>query len=603
MADQELIQKWQRILATRKEPEIQARAREVLQGLGVAESAPAEAPPTPPPKEERGVFGRLKDETVRELSAIPQAVKSLNQGFNDHFAFGLPSKVLDMTGAFPQQAQQANREAGGPVSTMLGQMAGLGASAIAGPEAALGRSGQALLGMMESKVPALANTIIGRLAGQTGLGAGIGATANAAATATDGGDWRDVARSVVAGGKGGAIVGGGLGGLSELATGGANAIASSVGGRARELLEKYGASVGPLSSGSGGALAESELAGLKANDRGIGEASRGSAARILKGIEDAHYADTVLPTAAKKAAVAQSEVGQDMRDATPLYSELVKLERSQRLTPSERSQVGGVLNRMDKLLESRGSVEMTETELNDFKGMLQDLSDVGSMNSPSVLQSKLGNVASSAKSIVDRGPYAEINADASKGIQKYERQRSLLDLKPRPSGGRPSPEGPSEEEIAKLANMMSRQGQNTVTSGARNTGRLDEFAAENPQYQRAIDLPRLLEAKAELGLHPGAHGHGGLINRLPPGLGLGASATLAMTGHGASAALPVAAEFAARNWPAISGRLLYTPAMEAQMLLGQGPRQLPSFLPQIEQEYQDALLRLQRKRGQEESRQ
>lgn len=558
-------------------------------------SAAAATPPAAAP-EGPGLLSRAASAIPGMASKAYDAAHTFANGFNQSFAFGLPGRILDMAGATTPQGRAQEAQAS-PIAAGLGSGTGMATSALLGPEAAAGRTAQGLLGMAEQKIPQLATTLPGRILGAGAAGAVTGAQAGAGGVAAQGGDVQDVGSGALEGAKLGGIVGGGLGASGEVASRIARAIRGSQGGQSRQLIERYGGNVGPLDSGSGGAFNQ-ELQGLPANDRGIGQASRARAANILNDTAATHEAETVLPSASAKGAIAASEAGQQMRDATPIYSQLVQLSRSQRLTPSEHGQVNTVLNQMDDLLKTRGSVQMTETELNDFKGMLQDLSDTGSMTAPTVARAKLQGVAHSTKEMVDQGPYADINARTSQGIQRYENQRTQLGLKPQPSGGKPSPEGPSEEELAYLANALARQDQNTVTSGLRNADRFGEFAEENPRYRRDIELPDVLRAKAELSLHAGK-GHGGLINRLPPGMGLGASAALGLAGHGPISLAPIAAEFGARNWPAITGRLLYTPAMEAEAALGGGPRALPGFIPQIEAEYQAAMDRIrQRRQGQ-----
>lgn len=612
-ADPVLVEKLQRILATRKEPAIQAKARAALTQLG--------ADITPPPDaakadriaretaagqmEAPGVLDKLK--TALNPAAIGESLKSAGgaalrgaegagSAFMDKFAFGLPGRAWDAlggaTGMWDSSPQaRAQQEQASPVGNVVGSTLGLGASALAGPEAAVGRSAQGLLGMLEQRVPAMANTAVGRIAGQTGAGALMGSGVNAAQVATQGGDMQDVGDAALAGAKGGAMVGGGLGALGEGTNRVADAVMSSEGGQARRLIERYGGKVGPLTSGKGGAF-DQELAGLPANGAGVGEAARQRAANILNETERAHYDNTVMPAAREKAAIAASSEGHAPVDVTKVYSDLVHLSRNKRLTPSEQGQVKAVLSSME---DSNGVPrDMTQAELNDFKGMLQDLSDTGSAN-PSVAAAKLQGVAHSTKELVDQGPYADVNARTSEGIGKYDRQRQLLDMAPRPTGNRMSPEGPPEAEVAKLGNALARQGQDTVTAGVRGADRYQQFVDENPQFRRDLELPDVLKAKADLGVRFSPSSHHGLLGKLSgasAGAGAGATAAMAAAHMGPVAALPIGAAFAAQNWPAITGRLLYTPAMEAAAATGI-PRQLPGFLPQIEQDYMDALARYQ----------
>ena len=570
-------------------------------------AAPAKAPDQP------GIGERIVGGLKKGLGAA----ESFANGFNNSFAFGLPGKALDLwdrtAGTSPLLRDMGLADVNGPENrrerashfpdaNLAGKAGGTVLTGFAGPEAALGKGAAGLMGMIEQKLPAAVQTgVPWMLAKATGTGALGGAGASAADAATNGASPREIGSSALTGGLVGGAIGGGLGAGGVIADKTANAVMDSEGGKARRLIESRGGTVGPMTSGKGGVF-DNELAGLKANDRGIGEAGRRAAGTVLSDTESKFYKDTAAPHSANRAAIAASPEGQATRDITPIYSQLVGLERSKRLTPSERGLVGQVLKDLDKHVSENG-VMMTEEQINDFRGMLGDLSGRGSPGEPSVAQSKLDKVTGATKGMVDEGPYAKTNAMFAAGKSKLERQRNILDLPENPSTSldpaRSAPEGGRENEVAKVANFLARDEQNTITGGVRNADRVARFVAENPEYAQTLELPEIMRAKAELGIYPGTKGHGGLVNRMAPGVGLGASAAMAMAGeHGPRALLPVAAGFAAHNWPAMMGRFAYRPSLDmATMLHGVPGAKVPSTpasMPGFMADYAEAIARARR---------
>lgn len=550
----------------------------------------------------RGIGDRFESGVKSLDRGIYRGVAALGDSINNGFAFGLPARIMEATGAYPDRATLDELHSEHPNLSLLGRAAGQSTSAYLGPEAMIGGSAQGLMGAAQGAVPFLANNMAGRILAQGGAGALAGGGSEAARAAVQGQPVLPAAANgLMFGGLGGMA----LAGAGEAAGGMANAVRNSKGGQSRKLIEDSGGEVGPTSSGKGGPF-EAELKGLPANDTGIGRASKSSAERILSGLESEHMTKTVKPAAVEKEAIANSPAGDTKVDATKLYSDLVRLHKSMRLSPSEKGVVNGVLNDMDNLIERRGSVEMTQTELNDWKGMLNGLSDPGN-NAPTVAEAKLAGVAHTAKEMVDQGPYRDINAITHEGILKHNRQRSMIDMEDRPHG-RENVNGVPEAEANKLANALARQDQNTVTAGLRNGDRYKQFAEENPQYARDINLPDILRAKSDLGLHAGNKGHGGLINRLPAASGAMATAGLAMATHGSAiSALPIAAQFAAQNFPAITGRFAYGPAMGAEAalapmrltpggplqapIMGKAPGLLPAGIQSLIEAYRQAMER------------
>src|SRR5581483_3696089 len=112
----------------------------------LAALAPAEqeAPPEQPPsQEEPGLLDRIGGQLKKEvgnLTDLPGAYNRLHaaaNSFNQNFAFGLPGRVLDMVGATTPEGRAAEAQQY-PLPSAAGQVAGLGASAMAGPEAMIG---------------------------------------------------------------------------------------------------------------------------------------------------------------------------------------------------------------------------------------------------------------------------------------------------------------------------------------------------------------------------------------------------------------------------------------------------------------------------------
>lgn len=365
-----------------------------------------------------------------------------------------------------------------------------------------------------------------------------------------------------------ALSGGALGGGIGAVQAAGRAIKNSAGAKARELIEKYGGKVGMSTPGSGGAF-DQELAGLEPNDRGIGQASRGSAERVL-GRLDTQFDRNVAGPYRTLADAADAGPGKGRTaDMTPVYNELMSVYDSERLTPSERSLLAPIIDRMERSAINVGNskmVVMSERDANDFRGMLQDLSGVGKPGNPTVADVKLQGAAREAKGVVDQGPYAKANELYSRGARSYGESRNMLDIKsnPRTNPSNATASGLDESEVAKLGNALARQDQNTVTAGVRNADRFDRFVAKHPEAERDIELPEVLRAKADLQFRGfGNAGHGGLINRLPDAVGLPALAVGAATNHGPAGLAALGATLAAKNATPLAGRLLYSPAQVA----------------------------------------
>lgn len=498
----------------------------------------------------------LKDKALSYASRTADALEAGASGFNDRFAFGLPSRALEASGLQSQQQRQAI-EAQSPIATQLGGGTGMGADMLMGPGAAIGKLAA---GTVKAVAPRLANSALGRIV-ETGAAGGLGGgTYNAADAAVNGASIPEQAKAFGTGAAYGAPIGGGAQaaaeGLSQMASG----VLGSEGAQARRMIEKHGGKVGIGNSGSGGAL-DAELAGLPANDKGIGEAAQRSAGRIIDKTDEMHRAQVSEPYRAEKAAIDASPEAQKQLDVSDVYQGLMKVYGSSKLTPGERGTVKSLLDDMDAryLHKDLGLHLMTEERVNDFKGALQRLSGAGQPGQATVPEAQLSHVAHLLKQKVDGGPYGELNRKYAEGMTEKSALRQGLGLGPKASSNEMADQN-------RVRNVLMRQTQDTTTGGA-TTMDLPQVKAAYPELQRDIELPEVLAAKDTLSLHAGAHGHGGLINRLPPGLGLGASAAMALGHQGAASLAPLAAEFAARNASPIAGRLLYTPAQELEMML------------------------------------
>lgn len=382
--------------------------------------------------------------------------------------------------------------------------------------------------------------------------------------------------------------------LGELAGAAGRGVVNSRGGKARQFIESRGGKVGVADSGSGKPFETviddqgTKLGDLPPDDRGIGEASRSTAVHVLKDLDDKFFENYGNPHSQNRARIAESPAGQARRDTTDVYMELKDLSRSARLNPSEQKAIKTLLEGMETGQYGRVTAvkgpdgkplithKMTETELNDFRGMLQRMGNVGSAHPSSVPEDMIADVAGTVKGKVDEGPYAETNAFYNKGKSQLESSRNQLDLSSRPSHSldpaRPAPEaeGVSEPEVTKVANLLSRDKQTTVTAGVRNAKKVERFRQNHPQYSGELDKPELVRSKADLTFTAAGKKHGGLIDRMHPlagaGVGLG---MMPFVADDAKAIIGgIASQLVLQNLPAINGRLLFNPA--TKMITG-GP--------------------------------
>lgn len=642
-------------------------------------------------------------------------------GAADTFSMGLIPKALQATGVIDAGTRERlNQETQAPSDTVmaslptsehLGNFSGGVASALVGPGRQLARPAQGLLGVMERRLPAVAEKFLPRLAGQAVSGGVSGGLYGATDAAVRG---NDIGKGALSGAEGGAEWGAGLGLLGAGAKGLFGAIKNSRGGQAREYLNQQGVDVGPTTPGKGGPI-DNELAGVSPGKAGLGEAERKGAVGVLKPLEETYDTGVAKPHAAERARIAASPEGQAPRDITPLLNDLEALQKSGKLLPGEASTVNSILDRYRTMAipeeapqrmpvvgprmpspgepssnpvvgermpgrpdASRSPVvgermpgrpgqsaspevgarspqtplrgypgeapefrpkdwgpsagaggrefrpqsfqtpnetapefaprgfrmpgetgpeftpkawgpaakppatpRVTEAQLNDIRQALGRASDVGSTGNQSVPKAELDDVRRSAKALVDQGPFAKTNEAYAKGTADYERARQLLGLEKDVSGVR-SPEGPAEGDVMGLAERLSQRAKGTEVGGRQGTG-IDQFGKENPQFGRSLELPKILQKRADLEFK-GPSGAGGALSDLGLPLIAGYGAQALGGGHGiAAASLMAALAMGARNATPLAGRMLYGPAQGAAGLADQMAPRIPAFVPEIEQ--------------------
>lgn len=486
------------------------------------------------------------------------------------FTFGLTDRLN------PELRAQETAE--DPTSSRIGKASGTLLSAAVGPLAVASRGAQGLLGVAEGAVPALAKTAVGRIAGQTAANAAVGGGAGAAEAVGRGEQGADIRRGAVRGAGVGALLGGGLQSVAEGTRAAYPWLRETVGGKARELIEKYGGRVGPTTSGSGGAF-DQELKGLPADETGVKQATEDAAPRVLSKADDIHERDVLEPYRQQRAPIDAGK-GQLPVDVDALHQEMVKAYQSAKLTVPQRQALGSEIDHFEKTFVGPHQTRvMSERDLNDYKTMLQSLTRVGQAGQHTIPQGVLSNTSTLAKDMVDQGPYASLNKAFHEGAVERSALRSNLNLGPRES-----------------SNPVAEQ--HTVARAMREGGpEIDAVRKSYPELERDLDLPELLRAKEKLQFGIGNVSHGNLVNRLKhEGLagGVGYAAGHAV-GHGAlGAGLGLGISMVNNNTAPLVGRYLLGPARAAANLPPVPLPQLPSWLPEIQQAYEEARARLKR---------
>lgn len=531
-----------------------------------------------------GVLDNLKaaiwgGKGMEDQGNIGQDIARTGRDVGSGFSFGLTDRL--------NPELRAEETAANPVASTIGRVSGGILSSAVGPLAAAGKGAAGLLGMAERGVPALAKTIVGRIGGQMAAGAGVGAGAGALDAVGAGGSASDVGEGALQGAKFGAVLGGAAQALPEAGKPIFNAIRNSAGGRARELIEKYGGKVGLFNSGSGGAL-DQELKGLPANDKGIGEAAQASGKRLIDKTDALHEQNVAEPYRAAKGPI-DAGPGQRMTDVDDVHQAMTEVYNSAKLTEAERETLGRQIDAFEQRYTGPHGVRvMPEKDLNDYKIMLQGLSGAGREGAHTVREGMIGDVRKLVKDKVDQGPYRELNANYHEGMVDRSELRQGLGLNAKESSNAGS-------DVNRVRNVLARQSQDTTTAGA-TTMHLDDIKKAYPSLARDIELPDVLAAKSTLGLGLGGPDHGGLKAAIKHhgvpgavGYGLGSMAGgLGMKG----AVAGVGANLIGANAAPIAGRLLYGPARALSNIPGRFPA-LPGYIPEIEQAYMEAKARLE----------
>lgn len=266
--------------------------------------------------------------------------------------FGLTDAALRAGGVNRRSDKKATAQLPSwvPDPSALGHGAGQLLSSAVGPLAYAGEGANALLGLVEGRVPALARTALGRVAGQAATGGTVNAAAQAAEAGTSG---RPVLPAAWEGFKTGAGLGGSAAALGNYAAQPlARAVGASEGMQRRALIEKYGGRVGPRTAGSGGML-DSELAGLEPGAAGQNEAGRRSAVEILDRTQGAHRQDVADPHAVTRAIIDKSEAGRAHVDVGELRAALETVRDSSRLSRGSAAGVQSLIDRMDEFVAGR----------------------------------------------------------------------------------------------------------------------------------------------------------------------------------------------------------------------------------------------------------
>ncbi len=442
-----------------------------------AAPAPARAQPQAP---ERGVLDRVKDAAGGALNAVgTMAGDAL-----DTASFGLYRKARDAVGGLispdataQAQSQEDRFHQDHPFATGIGR--GVGYLLPGGAPDMLARSIHAGLGRLGAAAPAA----VGRaLSARPVAGAVGGAAVNAGLTAGENvSDARPIGENVPQA----ALIGAGLGFGGGAIGAGAERITKSRGSQARGIIESrgQGAKVGALTPGKGGVF-NRELAGVPANDAGIGEAAKRGAGNILDSLEAQHEADTGIPyrggaqairdaraqggsetiqardqvrdvsrakadeitdairhehaveTSApyrKLQAQIDQEHGQTLVDVAPIVAAMQDAVHDLETAPFVRSTLEGQLAQIERFRDPHSeALYLPERQLNGLRRTLMRSANVGMSDAPGEAEAPLRRAAFEAKKLVDAGPYAALNQLYAEGAAKRGAAREAVGLKARP---------------------------------------------------------------------------------------------------------------------------------------------------------------------------
>jgi hypothetical protein len=465
----------------------------------------------------------------------PAKRRQLERGVDDMVTLGYGQRAAGAIGRalgdqpdVDLQATEAADQQAAPEFRSLGNVAGMftpGAASLIG-RGASGVAGRAVAGA----APTSALGAAGSGAARGMLGYSLAAPVTAALSASAAGDRLGAAERA-----GGDLFGLGLSGV--VGGGGAaaaNRINNSRGAEARRLIEERGAGarVGVLTPGEGGVFAR-ELAGVPANDRGIGVAARRGAERIvgaiekdaeaesgvpyrdaakaarearaarapkidseaaakakkmLADLEEKHASETTRPYRKLKAEIDASDAASNLRDVSELKQGLTALRYSTKMSPADQATAEALLRQMDLFTGPDGATVMTERALNDYKSMLQRVSKTGARaGTMSPKEASLAGIAARAKQMVDEGPYRDLNDMYARGKQAYGAEREGLGLK-----RKPGPDAAIEE--ARIARPIAREAK--MAADAADQAALERAAEFAAGPRRQLGLPDRIPADA-----------------------------------------------------------------------------------------------------------
>jgi hypothetical protein len=494
----------------------------------------------------------LKDRLISMARGGVNAAGTLAGNALDTASLGYYRKARDFVGSkIAPEATAGNQAAEGQFNQahpFVANMARAAGNFI--PGGAPARIGEAMLAGVRGLTAAAPSILRGTLAARPVAGALTGAATGAVTTAAEdvaqgqdaGTTLRDIGRSAVVGGA----VGGGAGVVGAAAA----KVNNSRGAQARRFIEEHGqgATVGPLSPGRGGVF-ENELAGLPANDKGIGAAAKIGAKNILQQVAEEHRVETSRPFREMKALIDNTPAANRPRDITSIVTNMQSAAYDLETAPFARAQLEGQLNILERYRDPKtGIVMVPERQINGLRRTLMRTAKVGTNDAPGEAEAPLRKAAFEAKQLVDQGPYAALNDFYSEGMKKLEGTRKQLGLKARPAKD-------AEVDVRKTKLTLARQGQNTATAGG--DADLEALKRDRPELAAAANLSELQRAKADLSYHLIPQ-HGGLMPRVAgAALGPGAALGAAALGHGGAGLAAAGGMMALQNATPIAGRVLY----------------------------------------------
>lgn len=375
---------------------------------------------------------------------------------------------------------------------------------------------------------------------------GSGATSGTVAGAESvmrGDEPGEVLRETGRGTAGGIAVGTPLSVGAGLMQGAAKAILGSKGVRAREYLTQRGQ---PLTA------PDTSDSAIGAAAQRADEAVKSRMTKYKGEVATGPYVDAIngIPQEAADAVV----------NVTPIYRDL-------QLAANDPTnlRVADKLNMLVNMLGDRPL--MTQQELNGLRSSLAGIAGVGETTAGKM--APLRRAYESVKALVDQGPYAEANRRFSSGMKDLDESLDMVGLR--------QTTNPDEPIAGNLRVKAQRAGQNTVTAGG-DTEALDleAFKAKHPELANAIDAPEILRKQGDLSFNMTGPSHGGFIERHGLHLSPAVIAAIHALGGGWKGAASVPLALAIQNRNAIAGRLLYNPALSAdiaaQMMLGRLPQ-------------------------------